>query len=245
MLGVIHLCLLVFIRFISVSANTEIVNFEATSVEDVYILESSDKWLHLRPEKNELQLSIRPLSSESQWAEELAVRQPNNTRPAEHLKATLPGELWIALDLDHEKWRAYSRFTLRISWPASYPTDFRIIIDSPPPFATLASPAEASSTRILPSTRMKFAHIILTHTGIRPATHFDSSTKMTLEPVPFVIVLEPLYLGVIPASVTPILIFLIPLIGLASLAAGYVWAYLDTLAGQVVQDIHDARDRDK
>jgi len=30
-----------------------------------------------------------------------------------------PHELWLALDLDDESWMAYSKFTLRLSWPAS------------------------------------------------------------------------------------------------------------------------------
>lgn len=30
-----------------------------------------------------------------------------------------PHERWLALDLDDESWMTYSKFTLRLSWPAS------------------------------------------------------------------------------------------------------------------------------
>ena len=28
-------------------------------------------------------------------------------------------ETWLTLDLDHPDWKAYGKFTLRVSWPAS------------------------------------------------------------------------------------------------------------------------------
>jgi hypothetical protein len=37
----------------------------------------------------------------------------------DHSEHPCPHELWIILDLTHEDWRPYSKFTLRLSWPAS------------------------------------------------------------------------------------------------------------------------------
>ena len=45
---------------------------------------------------------------------------PLNTIPChDRSEDPCPHELWIILDLTHEDWRPYSKFTLRLSWPAS------------------------------------------------------------------------------------------------------------------------------
>ncbi|EPQ60074.1 hypothetical protein GLOTRDRAFT_134831 [Gloeophyllum trabeum ATCC 11539] len=191
---------------------------------------SIEGWLHLTPEKNEAILEVRPMT----------LQALPDTEPQERLDladtsfqaaSLAPGEIWVLLDLDQERWKSYTKFTLRISWPASHPTDFRITIDSPGSSSSYPNPD--TTVRRLPSTRIKFAKITLVHTGVPTPPR----TNQSLEPVPFIIMLEPLQLGIIPASVTPILLGLIPLICVASLLAGRAYKYMDTLARDIAEDV--------
>lgn len=56
-------------------------------------------------------------------------------------------------------------------------------------------------------------------------------------PVPIIIVLEPLYFGVLPASVTPVLGFIVFVCALAGLAVPRINRYLQNIATQARQDI--------
>lgn len=49
-------------------------------------------------------------------------------------------------------------------------------------------------------------------TGVRTPSPNSSPVPPIVEPVPFNILLEPLYFGVLPESVIPILLFLVPLV---------------------------------
>jgi hypothetical protein len=51
-----------------------------------------------------------------------------------------------------------------------------------------------------------------------------------VEPVPFVLILEPLYFGVLPASVVLILSFLLPIVGVAAFAVPWVTGHLEGVA---------------
>lgn len=62
------------------------------------------------------------------------------------------------------------------------------------------------------STRRKYVRIRLVDTGIR-APH---KRNMTVEATPFMITLEPLYFTVLPSSVIPTLLFLLPVVLVAS-----------------------------
>ncbi|KAF8918146.1 hypothetical protein CPB85DRAFT_1282691 [Mucidula mucida] len=99
------------------------------------------------------------------------------------------GDLWLSLDTGGS-WDAYVRFTLRISWAASYPTDFSISLYNPP--GALLE-------------RVKYAHIQAVHSGV-----FTPPVERTSEPlrVPFTVILEPLAFGVLPLSVQPVLVCL-------------------------------------
>jgi hypothetical protein len=55
--------------------------------------------------------------------------------------------------------------------------------------------------------------------------------------VPFKLILEPLYLGLIPASVLPILFFLLPLMVLSSLAVPRIYAYLSSIADKARREL--------
>ena len=123
-----------------------------------------------------------------------------------------PHDLWLALDLDHGgSWTHYDRFTLRVSWPASVSTtntpfiihDFSHTSQHP---ATVAislhpPPASESASAHARTARLHLARIRLTEEGVR----VPALTHHAIMPVPFVVRLEPLILGVLPASVMPVL----------------------------------------
>ncbi|KAF7978019.1 hypothetical protein HWV62_1889 [Athelia sp. TMB] len=88
------------------------------------------------------------------------------------------------------------------------------------------SPSSAEATtagRIM--TRRKFAHItVIEETGV------PSTNASILEQVDFRIILEPLVLGVLPASLQPTLFAIVVFGVLASLAVPYMNRYLEKLA---------------
>lgn len=63
-----------------------------------------------------------PGNSEVEWSLELASKDTIISKDCDFssdLATLCPNEKWMILDLDHNEWRGYSKFTLRISWPAS------------------------------------------------------------------------------------------------------------------------------
>ena len=141
-----------------------------------------------------------------------------------------PHDLWLALDLDHDAtWTHYDRFTLRVSWPASVSTstlpithDYSYTSQHPATVAISLHPPptlESASTHAR-NARLHLARIRLTEEGVRvPALSQDE-----IMPVPFVVRLEPLVLGVLPLSVIPVVSTL--LVVLAAAAYGVVPAVL-------------------
>jgi hypothetical protein len=122
--------ILVFVAFCvrQVSANTEIVNFDAvdalyasiTTAEHWYVrLSCVCSWvgyshyfrLELKPGSHEVQLSLPPT----------ALNTPLRTvcDGDESWVKGCPHELWLVLAIDAQAWKKYGKFTLRVSWPAS------------------------------------------------------------------------------------------------------------------------------
>jgi len=122
-----------------------------------------------------------------------------------------PHELWFVLDL-RGSWETYHKFTLRISYPAFFPADFRIDLYDPPQS----------------SHRLKYARIRAVDTGV--LTPSPTSAQHVVEPVPFNLILEPLYLGVLPASLVPTITYLVILAGAAYLAFPSIHSYLHGVA---------------
>ncbi|KAF9018443.1 hypothetical protein BDZ89DRAFT_1073872 [Hymenopellis radicata] len=121
------------------------------------------------------------------------------------------GDLWLSLHTSGS-WNAYDRFTLRISWAASYPIDFSI---------TLYNPPDSSLERV------KYAHIHAVHSGV-----FTPPVERASEPlrVPFTVILEPLVFGVLPLSVQPILVCLGVIVLGAALVTPKIHAVLARMA---------------
>jgi hypothetical protein len=183
-------------------------------------------------------------------------------------------ELWIALDLDDESWMSYSKFTLRLSWPASVrctlfhyipksnsrlltirhyyqsPADFLLEIHSPQAILTRLSrlPHQSAiddasittphlSRTGLSTTRLKYARIRVVDTGIR--TPSPDLPVSAVQAIPFVLILEQLYFGVLPASLLPTVCFLIIVLSCAALATPWILGYLDHFIKQARQELRD------
>ncbi|KAF8918148.1 hypothetical protein CPB85DRAFT_1282708 [Mucidula mucida] len=158
--------LILLSQFSLIYCNTEIINF---GVEDaVSSLQRAQFPVELSAGANEIQSVI--LLNET-------------------VEGRDTGDLWLSLDTGGS-WDAYVRFTLRISWAASYPTDFSISLYNPP--GALLE-------------RVKYAHIQAVHSG-----GFTPPVDRNLDPmrVTFTVILEPLVLGVLPVSVQPVLVCL-------------------------------------
>ncbi|EED80347.1 predicted protein [Postia placenta Mad-698-R] len=240
-------CLWFFLVTLSaVCANTEIVNFDAVESVARVPLPISD-WTRLHPSNPERILHVQPAPLYTEPAHICAydVRGDENADPG------CPHEIWLVLDVDgsDHKWSRYARFTLRISWPAWAPTNFFINIYSSDSVHDVMSLHAKTSTQIIANpepmptdiptgesrsvSRTMFAHIRLVDTGVRPP-----AAAAPAEPVPFVVLLEPLYFGVVPASVVPIIAFLVPVVLCAAwVVAPFVNAQLARVADQARKEI--------
>ncbi|OCH93002.1 hypothetical protein OBBRIDRAFT_725683 [Obba rivulosa] len=219
-------CLLVARTIPVVLANTEIVNFAAEEAPDTPGVPV------LRPGAAEVLWRLQPAP--------LGTPLDNicqHTNPA----GSCPHELWLSLDLDSREWRSYGRFTLRVSWPASSPADFSIDIHSPREVAMLLGHTESASKPPegkSPLTRRKVARIRLVDTGVRTPRNSSRLESAGSDPVPFIVLLEPLYLGVLPASVLPIVLFIAVVATVASVVVfPTVYHRLRTVAGQAQAEL--------
>ncbi|TFY77851.1 hypothetical protein EWM64_g6160 [Hericium alpestre] len=102
--------------------------------------------------------------------------------------------------------------------------------------STASGPAPSADLKET-ATRRQYARIRLVDTGVRaPAAHTAAP------PVPFVLLLEPLYFGVLPASTAPLLALLLPVTGTAAILAQVVHRYLEQVAQRARVEIVDQTD---
>ncbi|KAI0801365.1 hypothetical protein C8Q74DRAFT_486746 [Fomes fomentarius] len=225
-----------------VRANTEIVNFAVLSGPNVPIPQS-EAWTDLTPDNTERLIKVlpAPIGTPVNKVCASATSRPIELNGCQH-------ETWLTLDLDDPRWARYSKFTLRVSWPASHPAEFHIRTYTPQSLARLIQPggrhqklpvAEPATT----TTRRMFARIRLVDTGVQ--TESDAIVpSTTTAPVPFIVTLEPLVLGVLPASLLPT----IAVIVLVAVVAGFfvvppVYRYLANLADEVRKETATAKSR--
>ncbi|KAJ6601365.1 hypothetical protein DFH09DRAFT_561126 [Mycena vulgaris] len=180
------LLLLLLAALGGVRANTEIQNFPAS----------------LRPSAPQLYLHAQG------WP----VVRPRTTQ-AWTLAPSPAHELWLALSLDHDE-SEHAKYTLRLSWAASSPTDFEITILDPSAAASvlLLPPAPAHDLGSVTLARTKYARIRARDAGVR-----TPSRNATIPPpatVTVIITLEPLLLGVLPATLLPFLLVAAPVLAL-------------------------------
>ena len=119
-----------------ISANTEIINFPATSAE-FSDLQFTETWLVQISQASFLSLTkqlltykrhiLEPKNSTLRWnmisapleytrSQSICVNL-HEWHPVQNINAC-PYEFWVVLDLDQGGWKDYDRFTLRLSWPA-------------------------------------------------------------------------------------------------------------------------------
>ncbi|KAA1471637.1 hypothetical protein DENSPDRAFT_859058 [Dentipellis sp. KUC8613] len=210
-------------------ANTEIVNFAASLDEDISIPEAAS-WPVLHDNARETRADVlpAPLGSSPFEVCETALGNTSLNVHCEH-------EIWLILDLDDARWSDFSKYTLRISWPASSPADFLIDLYTP---STLASRLYPTAHRSPSSTqtRRQYARIRLIDTGVRP----PSTQPHPVPPVPFIVRLEPLLLGVLPASVAPILAFLVSVIGAAVMLLPHIQQRIEKAARPAREEIRSS-----
>ncbi|KIM69987.1 hypothetical protein SCLCIDRAFT_101313 [Scleroderma citrinum Foug A] len=204
-----------------VTANTEIINFLSEQQRSVDLPRPVvGNWVTLNFSHNEHQWALQPAPLGTPLHE--VCETDNEISPTG--EKTCPHQIWVALDLDD--WTNYRAFTLRLSWPASAPADFLIELYSPDS-----------------STRTKYARIRVVDTGVpTPQIHPDDtdsrlSNLVEVEPVPFILILEHLYWGVLPASLLPTICFLLPVLLAAAMAIPPITAYLDPFVRQAREDL--------
>ena len=83
-----------------------------------------------------------------------------------------------------------------------------------------------------------YARVRVVDAGVRTPTADDSHEHATLEPISFIIVLEPLYFGVLPASVLPTVTFLAVVIIIAAYwVVPPAQRYLGVVADEVRKEV--------
>ncbi|KAL4067226.1 hypothetical protein V8B97DRAFT_937865 [Scleroderma yunnanense] len=236
-----------------VAANTEIINFLSEQQRSVDLPRPAiGNWATLNFSHNEQQWSLQPAPLGTPLHE--VCETDNEVSPTGQM--TCPHQVWVTLDLDDSSWANYHAFTLRLSWPASAPADFLIELYSPESLLALLSRRQRhisnpDTSHIRPpssgessTTYTKYARIRVVDAGvptpqIQQPGHTDSrlSNLIVVEPVPFILILEQLYWGVLPASLLPTIGFLVPVLLVTAMAIPRIIAYLDPFVQQARQDL--------
>ncbi|KAI0082138.1 hypothetical protein K474DRAFT_1586354 [Panus rudis PR-1116 ss-1] len=214
----VWLCLVVV-----VNANTEVFNFRAEPGPDV-ALPFTSRWLSLDPiaPERSIQVHAAPIKADIQHVCDYQEFD------------RCPHDVWISLDLDHAEWTPFSAFTLRISWPASSPADFLIDLFTPTTLLSFArnnsfsgNLEHESQSSIASETRRRYARIRVTDAAVLTPT----AQGRKFGPVSFVLLVEPLYLGVIPRSVVPTLLSICATATVCFVfVAPYIYRYLLQIA---------------
>ncbi|KIJ66504.1 hypothetical protein HYDPIDRAFT_166709 [Hydnomerulius pinastri MD-312] len=240
-----------------VAANTEIINF-LSSQEHTVDLPSDvvGNWPKLNFPDNQQQWALQPAALHTPLHR---MCETDEGISSSGYPLPCPHELWVTLDLDDKNWVSYSAFTLRLSWAASTPADFLIEVYSPEAALArlsqrqqISSGSKSTNTKSShssqgrPTTRSKYARIRVVDAGVRTPWAQSQSDSVSdapanlaveLAPVPFILILEQLHMGVIPASLLPTIYFLIPVLLMAAMAVPWVIAYLDTFVRQAREDL--------
>ncbi|KAG6911292.1 hypothetical protein DXG01_002131 [Tephrocybe rancida] len=221
-----------------VFANTEIVNFRASEYHNDGI-SFTNYWAKLNYTHSEYEWALLPAPLGTSMLDVCSSKDSTvRSDPCPH-------ELWLVLDLARA-WTAYSSFTLRLSWPASYPADFSLQIFNHKSLSThFGLPLGPSTTSqathtpsSAPQTRLQYARIRLVDMGVlTPYPSHAASAKPTPIPVPFILVIEPLYFGVLPPSVVPVLGYIVLVCLSAWMFVPTIIRYLNKLAEEARKEL--------
>ena len=95
-------------------------------------------------------------------------------------------------------------------------------------------------------TRTKYARIRVVDAGVpTPQIHPGLSNLVVAGPVPFILILEQLYWGVLPASLLPTICFLVPVLLAAAMTIPPIVAYLDPFVRQAREDLKSKASSEK
>lgn len=94
-------------------------------------------------------------------------------------------------------------------WSGQFPADFDIeVVSAERLFSELPEDVRGSDISVPARSRQMYARVRVVDAGVRTPIADGSHEHATPEPVPFILILEPLYFGVLPASVLPTVAFL-------------------------------------
>ncbi|KAG5715893.1 hypothetical protein E4T56_gene20148 [Termitomyces sp. T112] len=216
-----------------VFANTEIINFHVSESHNKEFL-FTNNWPRLNHSHNECEWTVLPAPFGT------PLQEVCNSDTVDY---PCPYELWLVLDLTRV-WSTYSSFTLRLSWPASYPADFSLeIFNSESLSAHFERRLDLdldldSGSLTTHQTRLRYARIRLVDIGVltpSPTTSQIVSPKPT--PIPFILYLEPLYLGILPPSVMPILAYILVVSIVACVIVPPLIRHLEKIASQAKKEL--------
>lgn len=88
---------------------------------------------------------------------------------------------------------------------------------------------------------MKYARLRLVDTGVRIPTL--SADLQSTGLVPFNVILEPLLLNVLPATVLPTIVVLIPTIVVVTMALPYIFRYLTKVAAKAQGELRSSSNK--
>jgi len=212
------------------------VNFEARSESSVVSPTITSTWPVISPEEPEHVLSVMPAPLGTNM----------NDLCSGDWAMSCPHAVWLTLDLNRPSWLDYHKFTLRVSWAAFNPADFYLNVYSSLELHAYLQRHNPSLVhdhhleKMSSTTRRMFARIALIDAGVRtPPTNVTSP-----DTVPFIVLVEPLYFGVLPKSVVPILLFLVPVVGVAwFVVVPFVHGYLSQQARQIREELRLGRQK--
>lgn len=201
-------------------ANTEIVNFSRSSLIPAGI---EPTWSTRAQVGHAAQLILEPAAeaSDAHCCTEDMPAAPTSKRSH---------SLWLSYDMDRQNFDAY---TIRLSWPASHPTEFRIR-----PYEGCENSAKSGCDD---DANLLYVHVTAVTTGVRPY----SALSIASEAVPFHILLEPLRLSVVPASLIPFLFLLVFVVVLAYFSFRRVIPHFEHMSTQARHELLAAIPTDK
>ncbi|KAF9472574.1 hypothetical protein BDN70DRAFT_818466 [Pholiota conissans] len=221
-----------------VLGNTEIVNFEAQETVSVD-LQFTRSWyvpvLHSGSSTLIWNLTATPVGfSTSDICPSLGKWRPDD---AESMKLC-PHELWLALDLESDgHWKNFNKFTLRLSWPAFFPTDVSMKIYDPIDLAAFSENPQSISSHA--TSRLKYARLRLSFAGV-----LSPSAPPVPDGVPIFIILEPLFFGVLMPSVIPTILAIVVIVVLGIPTGIKINSYLQKIAQLARQNMSTSRKSD-
>lgn len=196
-----------------VQANTEIANFKVSEGQGLEFA-FTKQWPILGSEQNELNGTLIPAALGTPLKEVCDGKHPGKRQ----IPTACPHEIWVVLDLA-QSWYNFSKFTARLSWPASFPASFDIEIYTTSALLSYfdLSPNDVRETSaVVSQPRREYARVRVVDTGVvtpNPSAFRFPAPQENIHtgqrPIPFILLVEPLYLGILPSSIIPLLCYIL------------------------------------